>query len=553
MAEQMGKSATLLNIAGRKLDDDPAHVLYVGPTKSNLQNVMEPQFAAMIQGVESLRLKLAPKSKQKTLLKRIAGVTLRLAWAGSPTELASQAAHTVIVDEVDKMVTEKGNEGDPLSLARGRLSTYADGKLFAASTPTEGTVETEVHPETGIEHWKPAPSDDVPSRIWCAWQEGTRHEWAVPCRHCSEYFVPRFKLLKWAKDAEPFEAMVSARLVCPSCGAMHAEIDKAWMNEHGRALSPGQKVVDGEVVGEGQKSDIYSLWVSGLMSPWVSFGQRAAEWILAAHSGDQGRIRAVINGRFGELYALRGQAPEWQAVKALGFGYKLGDVPKAVRILFLTADVQINRIVCGVRGWGTEFESWLVHFEEIWGDTDQPEVYTRLSKLCERRFGSLPIAAVAVDAGYRTERVYEWVHSRGFHAYAVIGRARPTKLYSAADVEVDRFGKKRFQGLKLWTIEDGYFKGWVHDRLVWPQDQPGAWHLPQDVTDDYCRQLVGEQRLRLPSGGVQWKEAGKSHDALDVEKLQVFLAHVEGVRTLKKPDPSKPATTIEDLARALND
>jgi phage terminase large subunit GpA-like protein len=218
----------------------------------------------------------------------------------------------------------------------------------------------------------------------------------------------------------------------------------------------------------------------------------------------------------------------------------------------MTADIQKDHIVAVVRGWGAEFESFLIHAEEIWGDTDQPEVWGRLTDLHARQFGGMPIRAVAVDSGYRTERVYEWIHARGAHAYATKGKDRPTKLYGSTDVEVNRLGKKLFHGMKLWTIDHSYFKGWVHDRLNWPQDQPGAWHLPTDVSSDYCRQLVAEQRMRLPSGGVQWVKSG-TNDFLDCEAGQAFLAHVEGVRNMKSaPRAAGSKSLIEQLAKDLN-
>jgi len=221
-----------------------------------------------------------------------------------------------------------------------------------------------------------------------------------------------------------------------------------------------------------------------------------------------------------------------------------------VQLLFLSVDVQPTRLVCTVRGWGAELESWLIHAEELWGETDKPEVYERLTELYRRTFGSLPISAVAIDAGFRTEHVYEWVRPHGLKAYATIGRDRPAKLYAAFDIEVDRYGKRRFAGMKRWILDHSYFKGWVHDRLGWPADQPGAWHLPEDVEDDYCKQLVAEQRMRLPAGGVKWVKSG-ANDWLDTEALQVFLAHVEGVRNLKK-ESAKKAGTVADLARKLN-
>lgn len=548
MATQMSKTTALLNVVGRKLDDDPQPVLYIGPTKSNLESVIEPQIDTMLKDVASLREKSPLGKRQKKMLKRVGPVTLRLAWANSPTELASQPAHTVIVDERDKMGAIKG-EGDPVELAIARVATFPDSKVFIASSPTEGTVTSSVNPETGLEHWDLADPQDIASPIWAAWQEGTRHEWAVPCRHCSKHFIPRFKLLKWPEGATPRTAQRDARLACPNCGGLMDESHKAWMNENGRAVAPGQRIVEGQVIGDPPDTDIFSLWVSGLMSPWVTFGQRAAAWLRAAASGDQDRIRTQINTRFGELYQLRGQAPDWQVVKSSGAGYKLGDVTRGARVLFMSADVQKDHIVCVVRGWGVEFESWLIHVEDLWGDTDQPEVWERLTKFSERRFGDMPISAWAVDSGYRTERVYQWCYDRGANAYATKGRDRPQKLYAATDVEVNRLGRRLFAGMKLWTIDHSYFKGWVHDRLNRPQDQPGAWHMPADVSDDYCRQLVAESRMRLPSGGEQWIKTGVN-DFLDCEALQAFLAHVQGVRNLSTSGAGD--TDFAAIARALN-
>lgn len=549
MGTQMGKTASMFNIIGRKLDDDPAPVLYVGPTKSNLENVIEPQLSSMLNECASLKAKM-PRA-QKKLKKSVAGVSLRLAWAGSPTELASQPAHTVVVDERDKMAPIPG-EGDPVTLAVARIATYPDGKLFVTSSPTEGTVQTYIHPDTGMEHWQcPENPEDVVSPIWRAWQEGTRHEWAVPCVHCEKYFVPRFKLLKWPEKSTPRQAMREAKLCCPNCGGLMDETHKKSMNDKGQAIAPGQKVVDGAVIGSPPDSDNFSLWVSGLMSPWVTFGQRAASWLLAVSSGDQERIRAELNTSFGELYQLRGQAPEWKVVKALGAHYRMLEVPAAVRKLFLTADVQKDHLVCVVRGWAPEFRSWMIHAEELWGDTDKPEVFGRLGDLSQKMFGGRPIDAIAIDSGFRTDQVYSFCYRRGIRAYATKGQDRPRKLYSATDVEVDRKGRRLWAGMKVWILDHSYFKSWVHDRLLWPQDQPGAWHLPVDVPDDYCRQLVAEQRMRLPSGGVQWVKSGVN-DYLDCEALQAFLAHVEGIRTLRPDSVPSTESTLEELGRSLN-
>lgn len=561
MGTQMGKSAGLFNIVGRKLDDDPAPVLYLGPTKSNIDTVVEPQIQQMLKSSPSLWAKTVKGRKAKKLAKLVSGVKLRLGWTGSPVEVAAETAHTVLLDELDRMLPIPG-EGDVPTLARARISNYPDGLMVATSTPTEGSVDVEKHPDTGIEHWAVSEPEDIASQIWKLWQEGTRFEWAVPCPHCGKYFIPRFRLLSWPEGCSPTRALREAVLACPTNGCLITEGSKGWMNAAGTMLAPGMQVKDfklsttsaekigkpfnpyfpepdsiqnGEVIGQAPEAESCTFWVSGLMSPWRTFGQRAAAWLRAVRSGDQDKIRAVLNTEFGEMYRTRGQAPELQALKDCCAGYSFEQVPKGVRLLFLTVDVQQDRLVCSVRGWGAEFESWLIYREELWGDTAEPEVWARLDRLADREFGGIGISAYAVDSGYRKEHVLEWCRRRS-KAYATKGAGgRITKLFHASDAEVNHRGKRLKIGIKVWALDEQYFKAWVHDHIGWPQDQPGSWHLPNDIEDDYCKQIVAEQRMRLPSGRTQWMKVHKDNHYLDCEALQVFLAHVEGVRHLKRP------------------
>lgn len=542
---QEGKTSALFCIVGEKIDNDPAPCLWIGPTKSNIDSVIEPTWEQMVLHSASLRSK-AFLGRQPKTLKRIAGTIMRFAWAGSPTEIASMPAHTVVVDEVDKCEAIPGH-GNVLVQAEARLSNYrhSGGIIIATSSPTEGTVDTFTHELTGLEHWAPSDPQDVASEIWKNWQQGTRHEWMWPCPHCQEYFAPRFKYLTgWEAGCQPAKAKRMARLLHAKCGSLIEDKHKQWMNENGRAIAPGQRVVGGLVTGTAPDSEWYTIWISGLCSPWVSWGDRAYQWMQAARSHDQETIRAVINLNFGELWRVKGEAPPWEDILKISLDstYDLGIVPAGVRKVFLSVDVQKDHLVCVIRGWGVEMESWLIAREELWGDTGESEVWHRLDELADKPVDGHTIEAFAVDSGYRTEQVYTWSEKRMGRAYATKGKDKPSKLYSSSDVEVLRSGKKVNRGLKVWSFDHGYFKGWVHDRTRWPQDQPGAWHLGKGVGDDYARQIIGEQRMRLPSGHVQWVRSG-TNDYLDAEALQVLLAHLEGVRYLKPTDDQTPPPT----------
>jgi phage terminase large subunit GpA-like protein len=548
MGAQQGKTAGLFNIMGQRLDDAPVPMLYVGPTKSNVDRVIEPQLTAMLRSVPELWANTDHSRKAQKLSKMVKGVSVRLAWAGSPTELASQPAHTVFVDEIDRMEAIPG-EGDPVSLAEARTTNYAGGRIIITSTPTEGNVDVEKHPQTGIEHWKVSAPEDVLSAVWKLWQEGTRFEYAVPCPDCHEYFIPRLRWLKWPEKATPRVALREARLLCPNCGTLIDDSAKEAMNAAGQFLAPGQKVVDGEVVGDPPDADTASFWVSGLMSPWVTWGRRAANFISATRSGDQARIRASINLGFGELYSFKGEAIPADAVrKNCTASYKSGAVPADVRLLTCGVDTQVRKLVYSVRGWGYAMESWLIESGEIFGETDQPHVWSELAELLERTWGGrddrpegFRIRRMGIDSGYRPgdkwrrpdNVIYQFC--RQYHrAVPTKGRDRLNKPLQPSLIDVTLRGVVYKQGLMLWHLDTDYWKSWLAARLTWPEDEPGRWWVPEDVTDDYCLQVTAESRVVKASGRPVWVRVRPENHFLDCEVINAAMAQSLGVHRRRK-------------------
>src|SRR5690606_39127166 len=114
---------------------------------------------------------------------------------------------------------------------------------------------------------------------------------------------------------------------------------------------------------------------------------------------DEEKIRTTINLRFGELFRLKGEAPPWEDVKKISSDsvYDAGIIPIGVRKIFLTCDVQDDHLVVVIRGWGVELESWLLHREELWGKTDELEVWNRFDAMCDQGFNGRPFDAIAVD------------------------------------------------------------------------------------------------------------------------------------------------------------
>lgn len=528
MGSQMGKTAGLLNVIGQRLDDDPAPIIYVAPTKNNIDNVIEPKLMELFKSVPSLWAKLSKGKSMSKTHKRIAGVSLRLAWAGSPTELASDHAVLVLVDEVDRMTDNVKSEGHVFELAEARTSTYVDGKAIGTSTPTLGTVETFIHPQTGIEHW--TVSDLIESKIWRLWQEGSRHEWAWQCPHCQQYFIPRLKYLTWPKDATPEQARKQARLVCPKCGGLIEDSQKLALNATGKFIGPGQFVnEDGEIEGIADtQNDTASFWVSGIcsFSPKKSFGFLAQKWLCAVNSQEPERIQSVLNTDFGELFSQGGEAPKWTEVADRKQAYPQGQVPQGVNLLTAGVDVQKNRLVYVIRGWGKAYESWLIEQGELWGDTDKPFVWQQLSELIQRSIADRPLSKVAIDTGYQTLMVYQFCRQHPVLTLATKGHDRLDKPFYRSTVDVNGRGQTLKKGLSLWHFHTDQMKSWIHARISWPIDQPGGWWLPEDVSEDYCQQIVSEQRIVKPDGKVIWIQVKKDNHYLDAESLAYLGARI---------------------------
>ena len=525
MASQMGKTAGLLNVIGHRLMDDPTPLIYVGPTRHTIDTVIEPKVMDLLKGVPSLWEGL---QKGKTLTKthkKINGISLRLVWAGSAAELASDSASVVLVDEVDRMSNIQG-EGNVIELAEARTATYADGRLIATSTPTLGLVETFVHPSTGIEHW--AVSENVSSPIWRLWQSGSRHEWAWACPHCSRYFIPRSKHLVWPSDSSLDVIGKEAILVCPHCEGCITDSQKAHLNSTGVYIAPGESVNEqGEVVGTADTaaSNTASFWVSGIasFSPKKTFGFLAQKLVSAQRSGEPERLQSVLNTDFGELFSLGGEAPSWTEVLERKHGYRQGEIPQGMQLLTMGVDVQKNRLVYVVRAWSQDWESWLIEHGELWGETTQPGVWHALSRLLQQSWQGQPLSGAAIDSGYQTEAVYRFCRLYKGLAHATKGHAHLDKPYYRSTLGA---GNNPKSGMALWHYNSDQLKSWVHARLQWPVDQPGGWWLPEDISDDYCKQLVSEQRAVNKNGKVTWIKLKKDNHYLDCEALAYLMVRL---------------------------
>lgn len=574
---QSGKTETFLDIIGERLDNRPMPIIYVGPSKEFVTDQFEPRLVELFRQAPALGRKVLggiDSKKQKRTLKRVNGTRLRLAHAGSSTALKSDPASFALVDEYDEMLRNVKGQGDPLGLVEARGDTYADFTVGIVSTPSTGMIETKVDPVSELEFWAPAESDDVKSPIWRLWQEGTRHHWTWQCPHCATWFVPRFSLMHWPKNATPAQARREAYLRCPANGCVVEEKHKRRMNAKGRHVAPGQSIdADGNVTGEPPDTTTLSFWVSGLASPFVSFGQRVENYLTALRTNESAKIQTALNSQFGECYVDgTGDVPPWEYLYENRQEFLCGEVPDWARYLTFGCDVQKNRLVWVVRAWGYRATSSLVKFGELMGNTADEEVWGDLSDLLRTPIGDkgMLIKVAFIDSGFRpgkkegvpVNRVYEFCRKHRRFAFPSKGSSHVMlRPLVKSQIEVTQQGKVAAYGLELMRLDTDHWKSFVHERLAWPHGQPGAWYLPNDVTEDYCRQIVAEARVMTPSNKPQWVQRSRENHFLDAEAMAAAAGHLLNVQHLrgtggsalqpKAEQPETPADVMTSASRPI--
>jgi phage terminase large subunit GpA-like protein len=539
----MGKTDFILNVIGQRMDDDPVPIGVMTPTEKLVKSISKDRFTKMVKSVPSLYKKLSKGKDTNLYEKFIAGVRLGFHWAGSPTEASSHSYCIAFIDELDRTSDLKG-EGDLAEVFEARISNFPDGKLILTTTPTE--------------------SGKSPS--WNIFKESTMFGWSWPCPHCNEYFLPCLKILKWPEKCKPKIAKRLAYIECPHCAEKIENKHKQYMNKNGLPLAyevdgegfnlkPLQKVVDGEIVGEGVESDIAGFWMSGLCSPWKTFGERAQKFVRAARSGNIARVQGVINTDFGELFEIKGDAPEWKEVAKLRQEYPEMEVPQDAGIILSSVDVQENRLVYATRAYGAKAKSWLIDAGEIYGNTNEEAPFKELEeKILKGRYykqdlTEMVISAMAIDTGYREEQPYIMARENIGRVYAIKGgpHTQP-QPYKANHIDVDIKGRKIKNGLQLWMVKDSYYKLALFGKI---KSEEKTWFLHKNATDEYCMQVVGEKLVKDKSGKYKWVSAYKRHDYLDCEKYNEFLADMLKIKNMNFTDKGQVARPKQQARRRV--
>lgn len=500
---QVGWTEILNNVVGFFIDQDPAPILLIQPTLDMGNAWSKDRLAPMLRDSPRLTGKVAdPKARDSgnTILhKSFVGGHLTIAGANSPAGLASRPIRIVLCDEVDRYPASAGAEGDPVSLARKRTTTFWNRKLLVGSTPT---VKGK-------------------SRIEAGYLAGDQRKYFVPCPHCSV-----MQTLKWSHVQWPDGDPESAYYVCESCGVVIVDSDKPAM------LSAGEW----RATAEPKRAGVASFHINELYSPWVMFGHMASAFYEAKNFPDT--LRTWVNTSLGEPDELTGDTVDETGLLERREVYA-AEVPVGVVLLTCGVDVQDNRIELEVVGHGVGHETWSIDYKVFEGDPGQHPSHSPLWKQLddyllqdfEHESGlRMRISGVCIDTGgHKTDMVYAFCKPRFsrrvFAIKGVGGQGRPL---------VSKPTRSNSAGVRLFSIGVDTGKELVYSRLKVSEPGPGYCHFPADRDVAFFSQLTAEKLVTRYYKGQplrKWelKNAHQRNEALDCRNYAVACLEILGV------------------------
>lgn len=510
-ASQTGKSRLMLNHLAYVIAVDPGPTMYVCPRQKDAESISKDRVTPMLRDTPALRGRVADaKSRDagNTIEhKKFIGGHLSFGIPTSVSSLAIRPIRYLLIDEVSRPEYRGSSEGDPVRLAERRTTTFPNRKIVYASSPaTEGEC-----------------------RISEIFAHSDQRQWFVPCPFCQHEQRLEWPGIAWSTDGKPVPYTDAAgqkcsRVVSPSepmyrcekCDNLIPERSKAGMNARGRYIP------------QNPAGRFPGFRVNQLVSPVVRWGNLVTEWLESKGKPDQ--RRAFVNTVLAETWKEKGEAPAWEVIYSRREQYKLGTVPRGA--LFLTAgiDVQKDWIEIHVWGWGRNRECWLVDYEQLQGRTSDEAVWQLLAAFVARAWkheggSDMHLIRFAIDTGYETSTVYNWVRLQGDRAMAVKGYSTISNVIvgQPSPVDVTQAGSRIRRGVNVWPIDAGKLKSELYSRLreARPESEkfPSGWVHTPELPDEFYQQLTAEVLVskKDKKGYIKtsWEKNRDRNEALD--------------------------------------
>ena len=274
------------------------------------------------------------------------GATLRfMTGGGGDKTRAGFTSRVLVITETDGMDESGGNsrEADKITQLEGRTRAFGD----RARTYMECTVSL------------------AEGRTWREYTGGTHSKIMLRCPHCAGWVMPeREHLTGWQDAADIVEAGEKAKFVCPSCGQVWTDEDRATANAANILTHKGQTVSpDGTIMGESPRTNTLGFrWTAtnNLLVNTAVIGQD--EW-KGSRAGNQDNAEKELR-QFVWALPHESETVDLTSLDAMAIVKRLGDMPRG------HVPTGTRKITIGV-----DVGKWLCHWIAVaWLENQTPRV-----------------------------------------------------------------------------------------------------------------------------------------------------------------------------------
>lgn len=512
---QSGGSASAENMLGYVSDLHPGPVLFVQATFQAALDWAAEKFWPMVDStprmsperggtIRAQGLASGDGSTSKKILFNRSGGYILLAGANSAAGLRQRTVRYAVEDDLDEWPNDLDGQGSPEGMVDARLRVWKSrglSKRLKISTPTiRGS-----------------------SKIGEAYRAGDARRFYFACPECVSRFVPEWSDIRWP-DGEP----AKAHLVAPCCGSVIEHWRKPSMKRGDGWLSIK---IDGEAPARVLAEDAFQAWrqqmpqsvkrgwhLPGIISSFLSWSEMAEGFVAA--QGDVNKLKTWTNLVKGEEFELKGDTPDYEALKALvEQDWGRGQMPDGPIVVTQATDVQGDGLYVERVGWAASQESWQLDARFIPGATDVPgegawRDLDNYSKLGVTYPGGrvFPIDQECVDAGYHTDAAQAYcskrpnrlpVYGRAGWGLPILGRGQAVR-YEAQGKRAGAGSKRQEDKAHLVGTNSaklswyGFLKATL-SAVITAAEQGGdiavpvgRVHLGRDVPDDWFEQATAE-------------------------------------------------------------
>ena len=502
------------------------------------------------------------KSDNNKTRKRLGGQTFELMVMSKKTTTNRQARY-IVFDEPDSY--NKDFRSNFLEQGRQRQRMLGnDRKIYACA-----------HPDVG---WS--------GGIAAAWSGSSQGIFVMQCPECQGHASPyptkywpdvaRFKLhYVKSPQATPLSTRLAiaertAGIMCPHCGSVLDEVQRAAMVEGGAYMHRGQEIdLKAGIIGTPDPNRTWGFWIHVLMSKQVGLGELARELEAALEhkerTGKTDKLRQVLVRTFGEAFEgasdVEGldarrlkKRTEDLAKDKEPVGYRMGIVPDGVLFLTAAVDVGGSKFDLLVRGWDAQRRSWLIDRRTLRQRQDgavmrdlapskvqddwmilESEI-ERLYPLQNVPSAALPIAVMTIDAsdGNVTWKAYEFARRMDRKRWKAWRKVRCIKGSTntkadplppkATDISKDSEGKAVEPVVTLHVLGVHKLKQATLEDMAIEDGSPGQCYFASDTPERAFQEIFNEP---LIDGGFVRNGPNETLD---------LYAYTEAGRLMLQPD-----------------